>query len=744
MTQVTERSPMLSPGRGQAAALVSAFARGVIAAGLGLGALAVLAMALWISSPYPATGPGEALHASAALWLLGHGADLVRADTLSGAPAPVATAPLLLMAGPVWLLYRAGRDALTGSEDHGGDGRDGGADGDGLPSERPSGTALLYAVVAGYLLVAGGVVGYVRGAALDVDRATLAYPLVVVVVGAVAAGVWAASGRPAGGTPSWAPLRLQEAVARSLFRARAETVWRASTAGVLVLLGGGALLVTVALVRDLPEAQHSFLTLAGDWAGRIAVLLLALALVPNAACWGAAYGLGPGFALGTGAMVTPLGAEGAPALPDFPLLAAVPGPGPGTALNWAAAAIPVAAACAVAWFTVGRAAPAQMPRAQAWSAGETARVTLVAAVGCGIGTALLTAFSGGALGTGVLAAFGPVWWWTGAAAVLWTAALGVPFALLLRHWRLRDEGWAWRRDAAMPAVRPTPAVTAETAPDGSGGVKDVSAGGGPKAVAASSGGGTEGKKGRWWRRGRRDAGGAPTGEPTGAPTGAAEGPPAALSGAPGAEGTTGPAFEPYDFMPADPWHDRQQREARWASLKRASGGLMGTFPAAPPAPVSFGEAVSPGKAASLGRAADRVQRDPESADRVQRDRSPADRVLRDPEPADRTPVVAPAPSAGEGDGIGRATAGAVMSEAAGATAGSGGVGEARGAAETGGATAGGATGTSGGAKTGPPSDSPVDTAPGVRRAAEPAAAPVAGGPPEDGPAVASDGPRGDG
>ena len=88
-----------------------------LAAGLGLGSFAVLVMVLWISSPYPDSGPGGALHVAAALWLLAHGAELVRTDTLSGAPAPVGITPLLLLALPVWLVHRAARDAADGGED---------------------------------------------------------------------------------------------------------------------------------------------------------------------------------------------------------------------------------------------------------------------------------------------------------------------------------------------------------------------------------------------------------------------------------------------------------------------------------------------------------------------------------------------------------------------------------------------------------------------------------------------------
>ncbi|WP_024759174.1 cell division protein PerM [Streptomyces exfoliatus] len=109
MTHPTEHS--LVQG-GRSAALATACVRGGVAAGLGLGALAVLVTAAWISSPYPDGGPGGALHVASGLWLLAHGVDLVRTDTLSGLPAPLGIAPMLLAALPVWLVHRAARDTL--------------------------------------------------------------------------------------------------------------------------------------------------------------------------------------------------------------------------------------------------------------------------------------------------------------------------------------------------------------------------------------------------------------------------------------------------------------------------------------------------------------------------------------------------------------------------------------------------------------------------------------------------------
>ncbi|MBM7056378.1 cell division protein PerM [Streptomyces durocortorensis] len=586
---MTQRSPKVTVERNRTLALLSALVKGVVAAGLGLGSLAVLVMVVWISSPYPDSGPGGALRAAAGVWLLAHGAGLVRPDTLSGVPAPVGMVPLLLALGPVWLAHRAARDAAEPEE-----GRTG-----------PSRAGAFCAVTAGYLLVVAGAAAYARGGPLRADPDTLVFPVALVVAGAAAAGVWTAAGRPFGPPPSWSPLAFQEAVARSLFRRRVEAACRSAAAGVTVLLGGGALLVAVALGRDAAAAQDTFLALAGDWSGRIAVLLLAVSLVPNAALWGAAYGLGPGFSLGTGATATPLGLDGTPAVPRFPLLAAVPDQGPGSLPNWAALAVPVVAALAVAWFTVRRAAPADAPRARAWSPRETVLVTLLAALGCGVGTALLTAVAGGPLGTGALSAFGPVWWLTGPAALVWTAVFGVPAALLLRMWRLRTPGWAWRRDAAEADEPPAAEAEAE--------------GEEPEEEGEDEAGDAVGRPRRWWApwRGRGGVSGesgdagpsgpvSPASSSVPAPGSAPEAASGALHGRAAEQGDAG--FEPYDFLPTDPWHGKDTREARWASLKRGSGGLMADFPVGIAG--SAGPADRSGRAGSADRAGQADRPDP--------------------------------------------------------------------------------------------------------------------------------------
>ncbi|MGW7306566.1 cell division protein PerM [Streptomyces sp. NPDC054835] len=415
VTQVTEHHPPLSPDApvqgARTAALATAFVRGGVAAGLGLGALAVLVTAAWIASPFPDSGPGGALHTAAGLWLLAHGADLLRTGTTSGVASPLGVTPLLLTALPLWLAHRAARDTLDA--------------GDGRPA--PSTAGAVAAVSGGYLLVAAVVVVYTESGTLPADLLATGVWTPLSVVAAASAGAWTAHGRPLPG--------------------RVETVVALRSAGLAlaVLLCGGAALAAVSLLWHVGDARVSLDGLAGEWSGRAAVLLLVLALLPNAVVWGMAYGLGPGFSVGTGALVTPLGFAGTPAVPDFPLLAALPAEGRGMWLHWTAAVVPVAATLLLG-HRVGRAA-------RAWPVREAVRAALVASWACGVAVALLAAAAGGPLGTGRLASFGPVWWEAGAAAVLWGSALGVPTALAVRSWGLRGRG---RGAAALAAAKGVP------------------------------------------------------------------------------------------------------------------------------------------------------------------------------------------------------------------------------------------------------------------------------------------------
>ncbi|MFF1687572.1 MULTISPECIES: DUF6350 family protein [unclassified Streptomyces] len=525
LSRVRDRSP------GPAACVFG----GVVAAGLGLGAFAVLVTVLWISSPYPDSGPAGALHAAATLWLLAHGAEVIRTDTLSGTPAPIGVAPLLLLVLPVWLLHRAGRDAVEGDDDEG--------------AQQSAWRTAWCGVVVGYLLVGGAAAFYASGGELRPSLPSAAAHVTAVAVAAAGAGIWTAHGRPPAPLPALLRHRLDalpdgrgEAFVRRLLPAAA----RAAAAGVLVLVAGGALIVAVSTVWHEGAVRHSFEQLTDVWSGRVAVLLLAAALVPNAAVWGAAYALGPGVTLGGGSVAGPLGVSAGPLLPAFPLLAAVPEPGPGSPLNWSTAAVPVVAGLTMAWFVAGAAAPRRGERHEAWARGSTAMTVVVAAVLCGLVFAGLAAMAGGPMGVAGLAEFGPVGWLTGLAAAGWTALVGLPVAVGLRAWRVRvphDER------VAEPLETKVEEAPGERAPS-------------------------------WWRRPwiRSARSWLPRRRP-------------AEANRAGQTESDEAAFEPYDFFLADPfsagpfpadlvpdgpvrqddtWLGEATREARWATLKEAS------------------------------------------------------------------------------------------------------------------------------------------------------------------------------
>ncbi|QQC90963.1 DUF6350 family protein [Streptomyces alfalfae] len=414
---------------------------GAVAACLGLGALAVLVMVLWIGSPYPDSGPDGVLRVVASLWLLAHGAELIRADTASGVPAPVGLTPLLLVALPGWLVHRAARDAAA-------------PDACGHPVRTAWG-----GVVSGYLLVALFMLVYASGGEPRPEwfGALLRVPLLVGVVAGL--GVWAGHGYPRGPLPvsvrpalNVLPDRLRPHVLRGPFvREEALAVLRAGAAGAVALVGGGALLVSVALVARIGAVHASFGQITAVWSGSVAVTLLALALVPNAAVWGAVYALGPGFTVGAGTVVAPGGVEAGAALPPFPLLGAVPVAGLGGPLGMAVLLVPVAAGCVVAWCTVRAAAPDGGERAEVWPVARTAVSAAASAAVCGVAMAVLAELAGGPMGTGTLADFGPAWWPAGGAALLWTGAVAVPMALVVRAWRLLT--WDGRRPWWLPRLR---------------------------------------------------------------------------------------------------------------------------------------------------------------------------------------------------------------------------------------------------------------------------------------------------
>ncbi|MEU7717630.1 cell division protein PerM [Streptomyces tibetensis] len=565
-------SPLLTWMRDRSPGLGDGFMGGALAAGLGLASFGVLVTLLWISSPYPDSGPGGAMHVAAALWLLAHGAELVRTDTLSGAPAPLGLPPLLLFALPVWLLHRAARDVTDG-------GSGGGDEGDDVEddAERVVHAPLLSprtawaGVVLGYLAVAAPAALYAAGGVLRPSWAGTGVCVPLVAVVAAGAGVWSAYGRPRrplrlllGALPSGVgPLVLGS-------DRRPGTTARAAAAGVAALLGGGALLVAVSLVGHGATTQAGLLRLTEGWSGRFAVVLLCVALFPNAAVWGAAYALGPGFALGAGHAVGPLSSAPAPFLPPFPLLAAVPDAGKGTPLHWAAGVVPLVAGVVVGWTVAKGAASGERggtrpggTRAPSWSAGRTARAAALASVLCAAVLAGLAALSGGPLGTAVLSRFGPEWWQVAAATLAWLGLLSIPTAVGARAWLRRTP-----RSKEPKTGEPWKNATDGARGQWQGGMGDGRGWFTPTGVAGIAGvaGGPEAAEGARGADASGDGGSLEDGGRTRRGTSTADGTSVPHTPSPTPDALHAPCtsyeydvlperdgdFEPYDFLPPDP------------------------------------------------------------------------------------------------------------------------------------------------------------------------------------------------
>ncbi|MET8545937.1 DUF6350 family protein [Kitasatospora sp. NPDC004799] len=317
MTQLMGRPILDSPGElGGRPALADLLA-GVRTALVGLAAVGAPVLGLWVMSPYADDGAAAVTRLAGVLWLLGHGAPVLRGP----ADAPLTVTPLLLGVLAVVRLHRA---AAVVAARRGLRSRWGGP----------------VAVWAGYCAVAVGVTLHCAGAGLFRSRVLLDVLVVALVAGlATAAGARSVTvlDLPVDSPLDRLPPPYRPADGAPVVRA-------AALAGGAGLVAAGGLLVVCSAVLDAVAGGGRGTALLGSGpAAVVGLLLLALALLPNAVLWGAAYALGPGFAVGAGTAVSPTGAALGP-VPEFPLFALLPADGPG---GWrlAASALPLLARC---------------------------------------------------------------------------------------------------------------------------------------------------------------------------------------------------------------------------------------------------------------------------------------------------------------------------------------------------------------------------------------------------------------
>lgn len=276
-------------------------------------------------------------------------------------------------------------------------------------------TALLGARAGGRIAEAGhGILGALSGVATfalvglgvaatalhDAARPSLVQaallPALVFALG-VGAGIlraWARGDRPAGVIASRAA-RLDERVSAVVAAAL-----RAGVGSVAILVAAASVLVTLLFALRFTVLIGLYEGLHTEVVGGIVVTLGQAAVLPNLVIWAAAWLVGPGFTLGTGSLVSPVGTALGP-LPAIPVLGAIPESD--SPFGFAGVLVPVVAAF-LAGVGVRRGLDSHLGRVSPLlAAAAAAGAGLVA----GLTLGLLAAASAGSAGPGRLADVGP-------------------------------------------------------------------------------------------------------------------------------------------------------------------------------------------------------------------------------------------------------------------------------------------------------------------------------------------------
>ncbi|HWM33134.1 MAG TPA: DUF6350 family protein [Pseudolysinimonas sp.] len=231
--------------------------------------------------------------------------------------------------------------------------------------------------------------------------------------------------------PPRGPLRRLIASLSIDTRAIAAAALRAGGGAVAAILAVSAVTVTARLVFGYADIIRLYEALHAEVIGGVAVTALQLALLPDVVIWTAAWFAGPGFAIGTGSQVSPLGTALGP-VPALPLFGAVP-----TAdlpLAFAGLLVPV-----VAGFLAGAAVRPALVRALDGVRPLTIVATALAGGAFGaLLLGLLAWASAGSAGPGRLIDVGPSPWAVGFAVLAELApaiALGIASGGALRRRR---------------------------------------------------------------------------------------------------------------------------------------------------------------------------------------------------------------------------------------------------------------------------------------------------------------------
>jgi len=440
--------------------LVAALTTSIWAAVVGSAPVVAVALVAWIAETRSGAPAYDAVRVAFNGWLLAHGAWL-RTDT-----GPIGLAPLALSILVFRQLMRAGINSAraTGAATIGG------------------GAWAVLAISTVYGLVGGGVAVLADTAGVHADLP----------VAFVAAAVFAAVATSAGvlqvnGIGTLVAHRLPLPLARAL---------PSGALAACVVLGAGALLAGLCLAFAADDATMFFGAFSPGVVGSSALFGLSVLYTPTAAIWGAAYVVGPGFAVGSGTSVSAVDVS-LGTMPAFPLLAGLPVERPAT---WAGVLLGVPL---LAGVLAGVTAARRRLPGERWASTLLGAALAGPVAGGLLGVAAYAA--GGPLGSGRLAAVGPSPWrvaLVSAVEVTLFAVVGAASARIL----------ATRPDRSSAAADGDPEVAVDPGAGEESVVADEPAGDVPGADGTAGDGAGDGGGPVGAGDGRADAGGSP-GEP---------------------------------------------------------------------------------------------------------------------------------------------------------------------------------------------------------------------------------------
>ncbi|MEV1131487.1 DUF6350 family protein [Agromyces sp. NPDC049794] len=418
-----------------------------VAALVGLGVAFVPLVLLWAVHFGLTVDLAVFLRAAADLWLVGHGVDLtVQLDAATAAriglpgagdPFPITIALLGFALPSVASGVRIGRRSAAGGHSFSG----------GIAA------VVVFGVVGGALASASAV----DAARADPLQGAL-LPAFVMALGVVIGGV-GQSLREASMTDAATGLvrRALRSVAPGLVTGMRASV-RVGAGVAFGVLAIGAMLIAVLVALDYATIAGLYQTLGAGIDGGLALTVAELALLPNVIVWAASWMLGPGFAIGSGSLVSTGGTLLGP-VPGLPLLGALPTEVSVLGALWLIA--PVLLGFVGAWL-VSADPDVQAGTRRAWW--QPLALGLGAAATAALVLGLLAWWSGGAAGPGRLAEVGPQPWpVAGVAAV--TVGLGAIVGGYARFRRTDDDD-EWYPDDPRRQESPAETVPARASEPG--------------------------------------------------------------------------------------------------------------------------------------------------------------------------------------------------------------------------------------------------------------------------------------